>query len=159
AILPVQDQAEYLAQKGALAEGEGLYRELLDKRRELFGDRHPLTAEALARVAMYLADHGGPGRRAEARHLLEEANRILAGQQQGPSKSPYRMHFSWDPEAKAPAQIDTTVFAPDGRRYFASGDDARAGVYDVTAGECLQEIGRHEGGIWAAAFRPDGREL
>src|SRR5262249_38323799 len=38
-------------------------------------------------------------------------------------------------------------------------DDARNGVYDVTTGECLQEIGRHEGGLWSAAFRPDGRQL
>jgi tetratricopeptide (TPR) repeat protein len=159
AILPVQDQAEYLAQKGAFAEGEKLYRELLDKRRELFGERHPLLAEALTRMALYLADYGGPGRRADARSLLEEANDILAGQGQFPSKYPYRMHFSWDEGEKAPALISYTVFFPDGRRYLAGGDHATAAVYDVVTGKFAQEIGPHKGGVFAAVFSKDGQQL
>jgi WD40 repeat protein/Tfp pilus assembly protein PilF len=159
ALLPLQDQADYLAKNGKFAEGEGLYRELLDKRRELFGDRHPLMAEALARVALYLADHGGQERRAEARKLLGEANRILAGKEQFPSKYPFRMHFSWDEGAKALAPITYTVFFPDGRRYLAGGDHATAAVYDVITGAFVQEIGPHKGGLFAAAFSQDGRQL
>jgi tetratricopeptide (TPR) repeat protein/tRNA A-37 threonylcarbamoyl transferase component Bud32 len=158
-LLPVQDQAEYLARKGAFAEGENLYRELLDKRRERFGDRHPLTAEALTRVALYLADHGGQGRRAEARQLLGQANGILAGQEGHPSRYAYRMDFSWGEGAKELAPITYTVFFPDSRRYLAGGNHATADVYDVDTGELVQQIGPHKRGIWAAVFSPDGRQL
>jgi WD40 repeat protein len=71
------------------------------------------------------------------------------------------VHLSWDSEHRQLIQVPSPVFFPDSRRYLAAGyhPEDKAGVYDVTTGNCLQQIETSGGGLHAAAFSRDGRHL
>ena len=157
AIIPVEFQADLLARKGESGEGEKLYRELSDGRRERFGGRHPLVAVALVRTAMYLTAHGDHEKQAEARKLLEEANGIFLDDAPRASRYPARVHFTR--HLGSNGREAYTAFSPDGRRYFAGGTHPWAGVYELTTGECLQDVGPHQGGVYGAAFAPGEGKL
>lgn len=155
AIIPVEFHANLLARKGAFAEGEMLYRELANRRRERFGDQHPLVGVALVKTALYLTTHGE--REKQARRLLEEANGIFLNNALPASKYPAQVHFSRHLGQNEPDAY--TAFSPDGSRYFAGGTHPRAGIYDVTTGECLQDVGPHTNRVYGAAFAPGGMQL
>jgi serine/threonine protein kinase len=159
AILPVQHQADYLAKNGEFEKGDMLYRELRDKRSELFGEQHPLFAEVLFMSACYVAEHGGPERETNACDLLARANVVLADQSGHETEYPYRVHFSRDSDKNAWTRVTFTALSPDGSFYFAGGNEPSTRMYSVDTGECVQTFGPHSGGVLAAAFSPDGRQL
>jgi serine/threonine protein kinase len=159
AILPLQRQADNLARDGEFANGEKLFEELREKRKELFGETHPLVAEALFRSAYYTAGHGGAERLSEAERLLADANTILADPSNRDSTYPHRMYFFRDSQKQEWINIAFTALSPDGRLFFAGGGDALSRLHLTDTGECIQTLGPHTGGVSCAVFSPDGKQV
>jgi tetratricopeptide (TPR) repeat protein len=159
AIIPVRYLANLLAQKSQREQGEDLYGELLAARRERFGSLHPLVAEALLEWGIYLAPEARNWNKYRARLLLEQSNAILLRAPGSSARFPIQVHLYWNEDTEVPAHIYHTAFSPDGLLYLAGGDDGTARVYDVTTGECVQELERQGGWVESAAFTPDGKNI
>jgi serine/threonine protein kinase/tetratricopeptide (TPR) repeat protein len=164
AIEPVRYLARLLAESAdrpqGKEEGESLWRELLDARVDRFGPRHPLATEVRLGLALFLEDHGGPGRAIEARRLFEQANPQLMMDKDADPRFPVQVHYGGREEGEVPDSIHPmTAFSPDGRLYVSAGDRPTARLYDRSRGVCVQELPLPGTRIESAAFTPDGQGL
>jgi tetratricopeptide (TPR) repeat protein len=161
AILPVKASARSLSRNRRYPEGEALYREVVARRRERFGERHSWVAEALVEWAKYIDTHQ-EGKEAEnrAEQLLEQANLILRHNAARFPNYPVHLHLYRCCYGAGPAHIYHTAFSPDGRFYVACGDGHTARLYDVTTGRQRQELVGHQGWVQCAVFiPPDGKQV
>jgi serine/threonine protein kinase len=140
AILPLHRQADILASKGEFGKGEALYTELQEKRKELFGEKHPLFAEALFKSAHYIAGHGGAQRLSEAQGLLVKANQILTDPTNRDSQYAHRIQLFRDTQNGQWIQIAPAALSRDAKQLLIAEQEGDCRLWLVDTGKPFRTL-------------------